>query len=258
MTARSRIISIIALILALIVGFYSAIFFVPAQIVTEGSLAIPTVFTGQTLKWVNGFPTGSTPKFQFAVPPKVAFFDGAGNNPCSSQPSGNPPSCRVAFGAEGFYPYMFTPGAASSDFVALAQIRPCPGCPGKGTAPSIGSAAVPSDGTVEYSVLCQSGAATSVTVTPNTPVVGSTNSAPGSVVEWLPTGTQTFTLTFDDPTVCKENLSSYGPGQGCTVNKPFDKENASKNSYPYTLTIYTDIHKTTQACTGKPSLTITQ
>src|SRR5271170_5412718 len=239
MMAWTKILWLITLIIAGVAGYYIAIFSTPANIVSEGSLVIPAAYNGQLMKWVGGYPGGA--------PPTIKFFDGEGNSPCNDQPTGTPPSCRVSWDAQGFYPYMLTPGTSKSDPVSLAQIKPCPGCPTKGGMPNP-TVVTSLSATVVISVLCQNGAATSLPPTGG-PIIGSTNTAPGSAVERLPHGKQSFAVTFDDPAVCRENSSSYGPGQTCTVNKPFSSQ--VSNSDPYTLNIYTDSSQKTLAFTGK-------
>src|SRR5271165_5383057 len=100
MMTRSTVFWLIALIVAAIIGFYVAVYTVPANIAIEGSLAIPTAYRGQPIEWNRNY---AGPR------PQIEFFGGEGNSPCTDQPKGDPPGCRISFGALNFYPYKVIP-----------------------------------------------------------------------------------------------------------------------------------------------------
>jgi hypothetical protein len=210
MTTRSKILWIIVLILAVIFGYYLAIFTLPANVTIEGTVATSTAWWGQPLKFLG---TGAN----------VKFFDGVGNSPCNDAVGGTPPTCRVRFGAHGFYPYVINvPGknGAPDPGTGFVQIVKCPGCPGgKGTlAPTL----VPTNANVLVGVLC--GGAKAI-ATPDPQFV---SLASGPVVEWVPSQDQPFTVTFaPDQNPCVE-AGPFGKGSTCTVKGP-------SASYSYTI-----------------------
>ncbi len=225
---RKTVFWLIALIVAAIIGYYVAVFTTPANIVADGSLVIPTAYTGQRVEWNAGYQ---------GAKPLIKFFDGEGNSPCSSPPEGDPLGCRISFGALQFYPYMLTPpggsstptdkrekapgGAAASPQIEFMRIVHCPGCPPTGTTQSLLAL---TGATTHVAAVCLNGKATPQ---PD-PQPVSLSSNP--VVEWVPTGSQSVAVNFTAASPCSNGSGPFGAAATCTVTGP-------AGSYPYTINI---------------------
>ncbi len=235
MTTRSKVLWIIVWILAVIFGYYLAIFTLPANVTIEGTVPVSTAWWGQPLKFLG-------------TNANVKFFEGVGNSPCDDALTGTPPTCRVRFGAHGFYPYVISvPGknGAPDPGTGFMQIVKCPGCPGgKSTlAPTLGSTSA----NVLVGVLCGGSKAMA------TPDPQPVSLASEPVVEWIPTQDQPFTVTFAaNQNPCAET-GPFSKGSTCTVKGPSGK-------YPYTIHLPGDSSEKPPipACNdGSATLTVT-
>jgi hypothetical protein len=254
MKARHVLFCILALLIAALIGFYTAVFTDVTEVVLDGENVIPVAQTRHSVQWTI------TPSNV------VRFFNAPNSNPCSTL-TDSPPKCSVDPNA-GLGKYMYTVGQNNSPELLLRRgnksaapggaatasggpqffnllIKHCTACPTlsvSGAGPGFVSTG---PNVSQVGLLCYGGIATAVPQS-------SANPPNGSIVEWFGNGGIPFNVTFDNtkPAPCQEGSTFDQNHSQCTV------QGTVNTSYNYTITL--PASASVQACqnNGTSSLTV--